>query len=100
MCTSHFTEFIPTRRADFLTGPPPILTGASKSYLNQTNPQSRDTGKVTLAARANNQRKNKEKKDKIGFFKNFQQEIRKCFKYFQVRFHDADLMLSLTDKLG
>ena len=55
---------------------------------------------MTSAPRTKNQRKNEEKKYKIGSFENFQSEIGKRFKYFQVCSHDDDLTLSLTDKLG
>ena len=82
------------------TGPPSKFPGVAKSCLKQSNPQPRVTEKATSSARAENQRKNDEQKDKIGSFEHFQREIGKRFKYFQVSSHADDLTLSLTDKLG
>lgn len=99
-CKSRFTSFVPTRGGERPAGPQSIFLGVKKLYLNQLNPQTRVTEMMISVTRAESQRKNEKKKNKIGLFENFQSEINKRFKYFQVCSNDDDLTLSLTDKLG
>ena len=73
---AHFRDFVSTKGGERHTPPPSVFPGVSISCLNQTNPQPRV----------------------IGSFENFECEFGKRFKYFYVRFHNDDLML--TGKLG
>ena len=81
-------------------GPPTIFPGVPNSCLKQTNCPSRPTKNASSSAREENQRKNEEKKDKIGTFEVFKKEAGKMFKYFNVFHEGDDLTLSLTDKMG
>ena len=59
-------------------GPPTIFPGVPNSCLKETNCSSRPTKIASSSARAENQRKNEEKKDKIGTFQVFKKEVGKC----------------------
>ena len=99
-CKSHFERFIKTRGGSRPDGPPAIFPGVPKSCCNQTVPAPRTTKTATVEARGEQQKKNDDKKDKIGSFQQFVNSVKKRYKNLKILHNGDDLTISATDKLG